>query len=367
MKKNLFFLGIVLIVAVFFFLPVVFADGLDFSDIDVDVDGETSDDVTAEGGSFEAAPGDSVEISVEVENSFPVNTSGHEIENIEMKIDVDSFCPRDFDDETEEEIKLDDLEPGIDDTATFRFTIPDCADEGNYDADIRVEGKDNDDDTEYIIEISLGIVIDKEPSAMTLEFSTPEPETIDCEERSFEIAVEAHNIGSIDEDSGLLIINDELGINKFEFLDLRTGKWTDEETYHLETYAFTINEDVPSGDYDIRAEIEYASNTKELKRYQTITVPECEIQDEEDEEQDEIQEELNAEEAIDTEESEEETTDTEESEEEAIEQTTTQTTTQTNAEDKISDIFTTPVLLIAIIVALIILFVMIVVLNKKYK
>lgn len=364
MKKiSLFATIIILVFAVF--LPAVFADGLGFSDIEVEVDGEVSDDVSAAGGSFEPAPGEDVEITVEVENTFSTSTTGHQIESISVELDVDAFCPNDLDEDIEEEISLDDLDPGIDDSAVFRFIIPECASEGDYDADIRVEGRDDDDGTEYVIEETLLINVEKNPEDVTLEFSQPEPETIDCEERTFAVSVEVHNIGSTDLDTGLLIINDDLGVNHFEFLDLRPGKWTNEETYFVETFTFTVDEDVPAGSYDLRAEVEYADNTKELKRYQSVIVPECEASAEEV-----IEEESAAEESSEeAETAEEETAPAED--EEAAEETDAEKTTAESSETESSEkksaeeYFTLPVLLTAIVIALIILVGLVVALRKK--
>src|SRR3989338_48695 len=303
MNKGLLFAINVLISALF--LPAVFAAGLGFSDIDVEIDGESDDDVDASGGSFEAAPGDNIDLTVEIQNTFSTGTTDHEIRSIDIMIELNSFCPQNSDNEIDEEIRIDNLDPGADDSATFRFTIPDCAEEDNFDLDIRVEGKDE-DGTEYTIDETVLISVDKKPSEVTLDLFQPEPQVLDCEDRTFSIAVEAHNIGSLDEDAGLLIINDDLGINRFEFMDLRTGSWTDEDTMFEKTYTFVVDEDVEAGDYDIRAEVEYNNNNDEVKRFQTVTVPECssETADAENADDEAAEEEVDETAAEETEESE---------------------------------------------------------------
>lgn len=356
MNKGLLFAMSMLIGALF--LPAVFAAGLGFSDIDVEVDGENDDDVDVAGGTFEAAPGDNVDLTIEIENTFSTGTADHEIRSIDIMINVDSFCSRNSDDEVDEEIRIDNLDPGADDSATFRFTIPDCAEEGNFDLDIRVEGKDE-DGTEYTIDETVIIGIDKKPSEVTLDLFQPEPQTLDCEDRTFSIAVEAHNIGSLDEDAGLLIINNDLGINRFEFMDLRTGSWTDEDTMFEKTYTFTVDKDVEAGEYDIRAEVEYNNNNDEVKRFQTVIVPACSAAAEEESAEEETVQEPVA----------------EAQDEEAAQETTTSTTvtipetTEENAdetEESDNDSFLSiPLLAGALALGLIILFAMIAVLLKK--
>ncbi len=266
------------IISIFFLLigvSSVFADGLGFSDIEVEVDGDVDSDVDASGGSFEASPGDSIVISVEVENTFSSNTTGHEIQSIDVTFDVDSFCPEDLDDKIREKLSVDNLDPGVDDSVTFRFEIPDCADEDNYDIDIRVEGKDDDDNTEYVIEETLSLTVEKEPSEITLSISQLDPSTLSCDDLTFSVTVEARNIGATDQDTGILLINDDLGINRFEFIELGTGRWTDDDTLFLKTYILTVADSVPAGEYDLRAEVEYEDGDREEKRFQAITVPEC--------------------------------------------------------------------------------------------
>ncbi len=344
-----------------FINPFVFASGLEISDLDVEVDGEADDNVDTNGGSFEAAPGDSVYVSVEAENTFSAD-SDNEIRNIDVSLDVEAVCPENLDDDIEEEIRIDDLDPTADDSASFRFTVPDCADEDNYDLDIRVEGKD-DNDVKYVTELTLIMTIDKEPSEVTLEFFEPEPALLLCGDFSFSIAVESHNIGSLDEDAGLLIINDDVGVNKFEFMDLRTGRWTDDDTWFSKTYMFTLNEDVEPGEYDLRAEVEYSNNEKEIKRYQTITVPDCE-------------EEFGIGETIEEDADEIETPDVEKEDITTAQGTTTTSTpapeTTTEQIEEVGEVkeekdefFQIPVLAVALIVGLLILFVMLAVLMKR--
>ncbi len=335
------------------FLPAVFAAGLGFSDIDVEVDGESDDDVDADGGSFEAAPGDNIDLTVEIENTFSTGTTDHEIRNIDIAIDVNSFCPQNSDDEIEEEIRIDNLDPGADDSATFRFSIPDCADEDNFDLDIRVEGRDE-DGTEYAVDETVLISVDKRPSEITLALFQPEPQVLDCEDRTFSIAVEAHNIGALDEDAGLLVINNDLGINRFEFMDLRTGSWTDEDTMFEKTYTFVVDEDVEAGDYDIRAEVEYNNNNDEIKRFQTVTVPECSEEVVEEETADETVEETSEEPQEET-----ETTSTV-----TIPETTEESAEETEAAND-SSFLSIPFLAGGLAVGLIILFAMILMLVKK--
>lgn len=337
---------LLLSIAIFLlFAPVVFAYGLGFSDITVEVEGKEDDDVDAAGGSFEVTPGDLVEITVDVENTFAQTTDGHEIENIDVSIDGDNFCSRGLDAEVDEEARLDDLTPGNDDSITFRFYVPECAEEDTTDFEIVVEGKDDDDGTKYTIGETIAVHVEKNPSDVTLDISAPAPEILSCDDRTFTITAEVHNLGSMDEDAGLLLINNDLGINTFRYLDLRTGKWTDNEAYFVETFSFTVDEDIPAGDYPLRAEVEYDKNRREIKRYQTITVEDCE---ESTEEITEIEEDAESSETT----------------AEIVEETQT-LTTNVEEQKETHMLFSTPFLIAAIIVALLLLFVLLYLVKKK--
>jgi len=336
-----------IIIALFILLPAVHASGLAFKDMAVEIEGDTDDNINAAGGSFEAAPGDNVELTVEVENDYPVSTTNHKIKHIDVSIDVDSFCSQDLDDSIEEEIRINDLEPDTDDEAVFRFQVPDCANEGNYDLDIQVDGKDE-DGTEYTIEETVTIGIDKDASALLMDLTLDS--AMSCSDRKFSVTAEAHNTGATDDDAGLLIIDEDLDINKFEFMDLRTGKWTDEDTQFLKTYTFTVDDSVEPGEYDLRAEVEYAANTKEIKRWVTITVPECE-------------ETAATEEPVETEPIAEESEYPAETQSELSQESEETATVIPPAEEK--ELFSLPVLIGALIAGMIVLAVMIVLLMKK--
>ncbi len=280
MNRFALITGILFLATFLLSLPSVFAGGLGFKDIDAEVDGDFDSGVNAAGGSFEAAPGDYVVLTVKAENTFPVDTDGHEIRNVDVRFRIDSTCPDDLDDKTEETISLEDLDPDSGDTATFRYQVPECADEDNYDVEIRVDGKDKTDDTVYVIEETLQMTINKDATALTLDFSQPDPATIDCDDRTFTVSVEAHNLGSITLDSGVLVINNDLGINKWDFITLKPGRWTEDDTWFTKDYIFTVPESVAPGDYDLRAEVEYEDGVKSEKRFQTVTVPDCSASEE---------------------------------------------------------------------------------------
>jgi hypothetical protein len=335
-------------------IPFAAADGLDISDIDVDVNGDSEDDVDKNGGAFEAAPGDRIDITIEVENTFDVDTVGHEIKSIDVDIDVGPFCPDHLDDDIEEDASLGRLDPGTDDSVTFRFTIPECAEEDNYDFDILVKGKDSDDGTEYRVTETIILQVDKNPTEITLEFDAFEPSIVRCDARTIETDIEVHNIGSLSEDAGLLIINNEIGINRFEFLDLESGDYDDEDTYFIETFTFTIDENIEPGEYEVRAEVEYDGNRREEKRYQTITIEACE--DSDDEESSEDNEEENDDVIVIT-------TGTE-----TDEDTTSVTVTEIEVPEvdtSAKTFYSVPLLVGAIVVAILILLLMMFLLKKK--
>jgi hypothetical protein len=169
-----------------------------------------------------------------------------------------------------------------------------------------------------------------------------------CENREITVTVEAHNLGSMDEDAGLLIINNDLDINRFEFMELRTGKWTDEDTQFLTSYTFDIDDTVEPGEYNLRAEVEYTANPEGMARYVAVVVPACVAEEAvPEEESEEPAEEISVEEPAQT----------EETQQEAV------VTPQQTSEDE--GLFSIPVLIGALIAGMVVLGILVIMLRKQ--
>jgi hypothetical protein len=256
-------------------------------DLDITVDGDSVDNIDLDTSNSvdEVEPGDKVKIEVEVENLYPdtQDYEDYEIEDLEFEIDIDGFCDEDDLEYTE---SGEDLSPGNDHEETIEFEIPRCADEDYYDIDIRIEANNDETGEKYVITRSITIEVEKLTTELEIMEPVLTPTTVSCD-RDIEIEIEVRNIGSKDEDdAGLLIINNDLNINEFEFFDIEAGDYDDEDTHYSETFHFTVPDDVPAGEYKIKSEIEYYKNNYERKQYVYLMIEDCETVEDSEEEAD---------------------------------------------------------------------------------
>jgi hypothetical protein len=131
-------------------------------------------------------------------------------------------------------------------------------------------------------------------------------------------------------------------------MELRTGKWTDEDTQFLTSYTFDIDDTVEPGEYNLRAEVEYTANPEGMARYVAVVVPACVAEEAvPEEESEEPAEEISVEEPAQT----------EETQQEAV------VTPQQTSEDE--GLFSIPVLIGALIAGMVVLGILVIMLRKQ--
>lgn len=273
MKRLLLIIAALLLTV--FAAAQVQAVGLEITDMSVEVDDDLENSVDATGGDFEVPPGGEVELDIEVSNTHPDNAVNHEIQNIEIEVEIEAVCDDSYDDEQVFNDDFKDLDPGDDDNLLIRFQVPKCANEGDYDIDITVEGED-DDGTDYKIKETIRMTVDRQGHELDFYDVVLTPSTVSCD-RDFTGAVEVHNIGALDEDTGLLIKNEEIKLLKFIPFDLKTQKdYFDETSYYKdEAIPLSIGSDVAPGKYLIKFEVEIGPQNTEVLQYPELEVKAC--------------------------------------------------------------------------------------------
>lgn len=274
MKKFLFVLAVVLVAL--FAAAQVHAIGLEISDISVDVDDDTDNGVDANGGSFEARPDAKIELTVEVTNTHPVTATNHEVRDVTVQIDVDPMCDNDVDEKQTFTDDLKDLDPSDDDQTRITFRIPKCANEDDYDVDITVEGKDEDRSiSRYRIKESLRLSVNRNGRQIEFLPVTLTPNIISCN-RDFQADVEIHNIGAIDENTGLRVFHKQLELEKYIPFKLTSERdYFAEGSYFKGPVNLSLGHGVPAGKYPLRFEVEYGPQKTEAIQYADIEVQQC--------------------------------------------------------------------------------------------
>lgn len=201
-------------------------------------------------------PGDTIVISVTVENTLDVD-----VETVVVSLDNSDL---ELDDEESEDFTV---ESDNDATGTVEFMIPYDADEGTYIINIDVSGKDEDGVTRSATDTySFKVSRETHDLAITdLKFDSTELTCGDTAILSFNLI----NVGDKDEeDVTILVKNTELGIEEeFKTIDLDSG---DDEKVSGE---ITFPKGAYDGTFELIIEVGYSGKTEVEKK--TVSLSEC--------------------------------------------------------------------------------------------
>ena len=241
-------------------------DGLVINSVDVKINGD-SDKNLKDGDKIgdEAKPGDTIEFSVEVENTL----EDLEIENIEVDITIKDI---DDGDDLDEEADEFDLKAGKDEEVEIEFDIPLDVDESTFDVIITAEGEDE-NGTTHEARFELQLEVEKGSHEIIIRRAALTPSTVSCE-REITLNVGIINIGSKDEDDVTLkIMNYDLDINS-----VTSGIELDEGTSDnkfTKTISEFLSDDLPAGIYPIKIDVNYDGKSSDSKTVE-LTIQKCE-------------------------------------------------------------------------------------------
>ena len=250
-KKILLGIFFLLIVA-----QVAFAAGdkLNITDIDVEVDGKSSNNLKdGKTISKEAKPESEIEFKIKVKNSYNGTGTGDlDIEDIQVTVTIEGI---DDDDDLEEDAKEFDVNADDDKTVTVKFKLPLEVDEGTYDVLIEAEGEDEDGLT-HSTEARIDLEVEKEDHEVIFHRKSLSPSEISCQ-RTTQLSVGVINTGAQEEEETVLeIANADLGVNLRETFDLSDDPF-DSDSKFIKTYSVRVADDVAPGIYPIVASVTF--------------------------------------------------------------------------------------------------------------
>lgn len=226
----------------FYSYEEICSDKLNLVDVKVEVDGEEEDDVDKNGGTIDdVKPLSKIEMEIEVKSLFE--------DDVDMDVSVDGVLG-DVDDS--DNIKL---HAGDSKTAILVFKIPSDIEEKDYDLNIDIRGRDE-NDVEYYENVSFKVNIDKEKHNVMIYKVSLENEHLVCD-RITRLNIGIVNIGSNDEDVALEIMNNELG------LLIEDSFTVDEEEKKEKSYLVNIGDEQKSGNYVLRVIARYEDDVDE--------------------------------------------------------------------------------------------------------
>lgn len=215
-------------------------------------------------------PGDEIELKFEIDNLFNKNYDEGDLDvTIYVTMDDSSFG-KDIDEEESYDLSAGDILEESD--MSVLFTVPTDAEDGSYDLNIRVKGKDG-NKAVYETEWNLRLKVEREKDDVRVSTLVVLPKEISCN-REATITANVVNFGTDKQShAALTIYNQQLGLDeKFEF-ELKQG--TNSDNSKLIQHIFPIADSVKPGDYTIIASAMYDYTSLGGKESAMITVKDC--------------------------------------------------------------------------------------------
>ncbi|MBW2984775.1 S8 family serine peptidase [Candidatus Woesearchaeota archaeon] len=240
-------------------------------DLEVNVDGRSTDVDNYETISREAEPGSTVEFEIVVENLFDSTNGNLDIEDIEVDIAIKDID--DGDDLKQEEDEFD-LDPGDDKTIRFSFDIPLIVEDGTFDVEISVRGEDESGRV-HEVEWTVFLEVEKETHQIIIDDIHLTPSSVRCNQYST-LSVELINLGAEDEEDVVIEVESvELGLGiTDEGIELEEG--IDDDSRYEGSYRFKVEEDVDPGSYPITVRVYRDEDNQEAYETVNLAVLSCE-------------------------------------------------------------------------------------------
>ncbi|MEW5896660.1 MAG: hypothetical protein AB1668_03140 [Nanoarchaeota archaeon] len=213
--------------------------------------------------------GEEIELKFVLDNLFDSDYDQGTIEgDITIALDDD-----DFGDEIDDEVSFD-IDAGdiSDEEATFKFTIPDDAEDDDYTLGIYVEGKDE-NKAKYTTDWELILKVEREDDDLQIEKISLSPEEVSCSRQSL-LTVEVVNRGSnMQRHAALSIVNNQLGILMDYQFELERGASDDNSI--IKQLSLNIGNDIKPGTYPLTATVYYDYDVTSDKKVANLKVKEC--------------------------------------------------------------------------------------------
>jgi hypothetical protein len=218
-------------------------DKLNVKDIKAYVDGKKESGADEDGGKIDAVPGSKLELKIKLENLYT------DSEDIEINDIIVYGTLEDIDDsnDLQDESKEFNLHPEKEKEITLEFDIPLNTEDDDYDLILEIEGE-NELNLPYSILTNFEVEINKEKHDLIFDEITLDNNIL-CNSQ-IQLKIKLANIGKEKENIELTILNEELGINELENLNIDT------ESSFEKTYSLLIPKD-KSGNFPITISATY--------------------------------------------------------------------------------------------------------------
>jgi hypothetical protein len=238
---------------------------LQITEIRTDIDGNRNT-ITSNNDkiSDEAGPESDVDFKITVKNTF-----NEVLKNIDGTVTIKDI---DDGDNLEENDNLNTLDPGDSGDMDFSFTLPLKVDDGNYDVDIHIEARDE-DNSKHTLDWTLELEVRKEKHNIQIRKATISPNILECNYDA-QVSLQIVNLGTEDETINIEVTSPQLGLEYNQnYIDLTTG--ADEEAQYDTSFNIHLPNTIGKGTYPINIKVLYYDDRFAKTKDLNLQVKDC--------------------------------------------------------------------------------------------
>ena len=218
-----------------------------------------------------AAPADSVEFTIRLENTFDSEDDEYSIENVRVRITAINI---DNGEDIERESIKATIEAGASKTETLKFDVPSTVVAGKYDILVEIEGENTETGDDYNYEVNLELEVEKNKHDIIITKFELNPPALSC---SFETTahIELLNQGKDTENSAVIEIkSSDLNINE-RITGIDLGKDDDKDAKYSKDIVLPIEEDTLTKKYTITANVYYDNDNLDDQKTTILDFTRC--------------------------------------------------------------------------------------------
>ncbi len=198
------------------------------SDADAEINNKAKESLDDGDDIENLKPGDSLEITVEVENNYD-DDDDVDINDVDLLLDCSDENQLDIDDES---LDVGDISPDDEQTDAFDVDIEEDAEDGSVNCEMQTLGTD-DNGARMGDKIKFGIEVERETHDIQIKLPVlTNPQAITCDDTSLQMTVSFINLGKSDEDEVAI----EITSQDLNFQERRSNIELDEDDAEVEIF-----------------------------------------------------------------------------------------------------------------------------------
>jgi hypothetical protein len=263
--------------------------GLFVNELDVKVGSNTDSDLDNDTTINEKAkPGDIIEFTIELENTFEDDENCDkdnaddknecEIEDIQIEVTIKEIDDGDdLDEDSGDKFEISESDTK---TKTISFELPEKLKSGSYDVIITVEGENTGNSSGYLTEWELKLDVEKKKHDIQITKYELIPEKIECATISTTLDIELTNYGDKTEDDVIIeVLNSNLNI-KERASNIEMGKDYDKDAQYEKSIQILFEEEFSvEGIYPLTINVYFDDDKLDDQKTIDLIIGECVVEE----------------------------------------------------------------------------------------